>query len=170
MNYKWIGAILILTACGGTGFTISANARKEEALLQQLVFSMEYMKSQLQYHLTPLPQLCRQTAKHACGSLRGLFRLLSVTLEQQVYPEASDCMRIALGSHPELPRSVRSVCLELGKSLGELDLQGQLQGLEYACKICQRKQAQLEKGREQRLRSYQTLGLCAGAALAILLI
>lgn len=170
MNYKWIGALLILTACGGTGFTISANARKEETILQQLCFSIEYMKSDLQYHLTPLPQLCRQTAKHSAGILRKLFHTLAIILEQQKYPEASDCMRITLDSLPELPRSARTVCGELGRSLGELDLHGQLQGLNYACKICRKKQTQLEKGREQRLRSYQTLGLCAGAALAILLI
>lgn len=170
MNYKWVGAILILAACGGTGFTISANTRKEEAVLQQLCFSMEYMKSELQYHLTPLPQLCRQTAKHSGGILRKLYQTLAVTLEQQKYPEASDCMRITLGALPEFPHSARTVCQELGRSLGELDLHGQLRGLDHACKICQRKQAQLEKGREQRLRSYQTLGLCTGAALAILLI
>lgn len=170
MSYKWIGAMLILAACGGTGISIAANVRKEQALLQQMQSSMEYMKAELQYRLTPLPRLCRQTAKRSSGILRRLFLLLASSLEQQTYPDASDCMRSAMNALPELSVHMRIVCTELGKSLGELDLNGQLQGLEYACEICRRKQRKLENNQEQRLRSYQTLGLCAGAALAILLI
>jgi hypothetical protein len=52
--------------------------------------------------------------------------------------------------------------------LGIFDLPGQLKGLEEAQQVCQRALEQLEKGQAARLRSYQTLALCAGAALTIL--
>ena len=169
MSGKWIGAVLIVTACGGAGFSAAANVRKEKIMIQQLLSAMEYMKAQLQYQLTPLPQLCRMTAKGASGAIRKLFDTLAGELEQQILPEAPDCMRAALLSVTELPESIRSICHDLGNTLGQLDLNGQVQGLEHAMEACRRKEVQLEHNHEQRLRSYQTLSLCAGVALAILL-
>jgi hypothetical protein len=62
------------------------------------------------------------------------------------------------------------VLRELGQSLGRFDLNGQLLGIAAVRNTCRSKLQQFEKNKEVRLRSYQTLGLCAGAALAILFI
>ena len=170
MTYKWIGACMILAGCGGTGFSMAARDKREELLLRQLASSLGYMASRLEYRLIPLPQLCRETGTYSWGSIRALFFSIAEKLECYRYPQASDCMNDALSAHPELPGSLRAVFRELGRSLGQLDLPGQLQGLENAQALCVRKLKRLEHNRDQRLRSYQTLSLCAGAALAILLI
>lgn len=170
MTYKWIGALLIITGCGGAGFSICTAYRKEESLLRQMLSALQTMESELSYRLTPLPQLCRHTADASEGMVRRLFESLAAELEQQVLPQACDCMAAALANLPDMPRSLRRVCSELGKTLGNLDLNGQLQGLDASKKLCCRYLAKLEHNRDARLRSYQTLGLCAGAALAILLI
>ena len=47
---------------------------------------------------------------------------------------------------------------------------GQLLGLEEQRRRCNAELEKLNAGKEDRLRSYQTLGLCAGAALVILFI
>lgn len=169
MNYKWIGALFIVVSCGGTGYSMAASHKREEALLNQMLCAITFMRSQLEFRLTPLPQLCRQTGKQSAGDLRRIFLCLAQELERQLLPEASDCMDAALRAHPELPASLRLLCRELGKSLGQLDLTGQLRGLDRVSELCRKKISQLEHNRDHRLRSYQTLSLCAGAALAILL-
>ena len=58
----------------------------------------------------------------------------------------------------------------MGSSLGRFDLDGQLLGLEAVRVYCQEQLSEMSKDRDVRLRSYQTLGLCAGAALAILFV
>ena len=58
----------------------------------------------------------------------------------------------------------------LGRWLGRFDLDGQLKGLDAVRQECRRHLEELNNNREVRLRSYQTLGLCAGAAIAILFI
>ena len=63
-----------------------------------------------------------------------------------------------------------TILLELGKNLGNFDMAGQLQGLEYARTLCRENLEKLMHNKESRLRSYQTLGLCAGAAIAILFV
>ncbi len=77
-------------------------------------------------------------------------------------------MAAALGRSRELTGDVQKRLLQLGRCLGRYDLQGQLQGLEAVQRGCEEALTALGRDREARLRSYQTLGLCAGAALAIL--
>jgi stage III sporulation protein AB len=77
-------------------------------------------------------------------------------------------MNAALSKTKGLPQRTRKNLQALGASLGQFDLQGQLSGLESARKQCRRELEELSKDRDVRLRSYQTLGLCAGSALALL--
>ena len=67
-------------------------------------------------------------------------------------------------------RSLRRPLRLLGQTLGRFDLPGQLKGIKAVQESCRRELARLERNRDARLRSYQTLGLCAGAALVILLV
>lgn len=168
MSYKWIGAILVIVGCGGFGFSIASGCRREERLLRQLIQALQYMEWELQYRLTPLPELCRQAGKEASGLLRDIFLTLARELDWQASPDVSSCMSAALKRNRDLPRNLKKIFFQLGRSLGRFDLQGQLQGLEAVRTACEGELAALNKNRDVRLRSYQTLGLCAGAALAIL--
>jgi hypothetical protein len=56
----------------------------------------------------------------------------------------------------------------MGTSLGCFGLEEQLTGLDALLAEGDTLRQQLEHNRSQRLRGYQTLALCAGAALAIL--
>lgn len=168
MNYKWIGAVLVIVGCGGFGFSLAAGHRHQEQLLRQLIRTLQYMEWELQYRLTPLPELCRQAGKEAGGVLRDILLSLARELDWQVSPDAYSCMIAALKQSRDLPKNTRKLLLQLGRSLGRFDLNGQLQGLEAVRKACEGELAAMSKNREVRLRSYQTLGLCAGAALAIL--
>lgn len=168
MNYKWVGAVLVVVGCGGFGFSLAACQRKEEGTLWQLIAVLQYMECELQYRLTPLPELCRQAGKESGGALRDLLLNLSGELERQISPDAAGCMKEALKKSREFPQRTRNILLQLGRSLGRFDLPGQIQGLEAVRSTCQLELEALEKNRDVRLRSYQTLGLCAGAALTIL--
>ena len=79
-------------------------------------------------------------------------------------------MYAALRRSGEIPARVRRLLVQLGHTLGRFDLPGQLQGIQAVRKRCEESLASVQKNRDDRLRSYQTLGICAGAALAIILI
>lgn len=168
--FKWIGGILVILGCGGFGFSIAAAHRKEEQCLRQLIAALDFMQCELQYRLTPLPELCRLTANQSRGSIRSLFASLATELEDQISPDAGICMRGALSKVRELPKLTCRAAEDLGSSLGRFDLEGQLRGLEAVRQSCRRNLEELTNNRDVRLRSYQTLALCAGAALAILFI
>ena len=170
MGYKWIGAILIIASCSGCGFAIAAGKRKEEHLLCQLIDVLQFMEADLQYRLTPLPELCRMAAGESKGLLRVVFLNLYRELNWQKLPDAGSCMYAAIQRSGEIPARVRRLLVQLGHTLGRFDLPGQLQGIQSVQKRCEEALAIIGKNRDERLRSYQTLGICAGAALAIILV
>ena len=170
MAYRWIGAIMIVTACSGCGFSIAAGKRKEENMLLQLMQILQFMESELRYRLTPLPDLCRMAAGEGKGTLRVVFLNLYRELSWQKLPDAGSCMSAAIQRTGDVPGRIRRLLSQLGLTLGRFDLEGQLQGIQSVRKRCEESLESIRKNREERLRSYQTLGVCAGAALAIILI
>ena len=167
---KWIGAALIVAGCGGFGISMAMTHREQENLLRQLLRVLEVMKWELQYRLTPLPELCVLGAKEARGLVRSVLLGLSRELERQVTPDVSGCMILVLNRMKDLTKPQRLLFRRLGSSLGRYDLPGQVEGLEALEKFCTRQLKALEENRDARLRSYETLGFCAGAALAILFV
>lgn len=170
MNVKILGAVFIIVGCGGFGFSMAYESKREELLLNQLLQIINYMERELQYRLTPLPDLCLSAANETTGIIRQKLLLLSAQLNRQLMPDASSCMNYVLSSGRELPQKPRRIMRVLGNSLGKYDLPGQLSGLESAKNLCSCLIEELGRNRDDRLRSYRTLGLCAGAALAIILI
>ena len=170
MTIKLFGAILVFIACSWVGYGLAASQRKEERILRQLLSILDYMECELQYRMTPLPDLCRQAAEQGSGNLKSLFLQLSTELESQVAPDASRCMDAALMKCGKLPAGVLQQLQALGKNLGKFDLRGQLMGFQTVKEDCSKMIERLNNNKDVRLRSYQTLGLCAGAALAILFI
>ncbi len=168
MNLQGMGAICIVVGCGGVGFGMALNHKREERALEELKKALEFMGSDLQYRLTPLPELCRRVSEFAKGSVGAVFGGLSRELDKQLRPDAESCMASALQSARDLPGKARTALEELGRSLGQFDLEGQVRGIALVEQLCEKELAGLAENRTQRLRSYQTLGLCAGAALAIL--
>lgn len=170
MTVKWMGAVLILTGCGGMGFAVAAASRREENLLRQLIAILDYMQCELQYHLTPLPELCQQAGVEAGGILGEVFGRISQNLNNQITADVSEAVSSALKEACSLPAKPAKAFSILGRTLGKFDLDGQIRGLEATRALCRRELEAMGVNRDNRLRSYQTLGLCAGAALAILFV
>lgn len=166
---KWLGAILVIAGCGSCGLMMEANDRKEEKTLRQLFWALEWLAGELSYRMWPLPILFRQVSEQSKGMISDIFRDFAEELDRKVTPDASGCMDDVLILYPLLPEKGKQILSGLGRSMGRFDLEGQL------CQIVNWKneaQAALERhcdGRDQRLRCYRTVGICAGLALAILL-
>lgn len=165
---KILGAVLIIGACGGVGLTKAAAHRRFEKELENLITALEYMECELSYQLTPLPELCRKTAAMITGSIQELFHKLAQELEAQISPDVSACMSVASDKASKLSPQAMPLIVQLGQWLGRFDLSGQVKSLESITKQCKNTLKALQENRAQTLRGYQTLGFCAGAALAIL--
>ena len=170
MTVKLLGALLVIACCGGLGLKMAGIYRREITTLQGLEMVLLQMSSELQYRLTPLPTLCSLAAKSCSGTLSNALETFSYELDTQVSPDTGQCMAATLSRYPNLPPISKDLLQQFGNTAGRFDLEGQLTGIAYLHQECTRNLSELRKNRDARLRNYQTLGLCAGAALVILFI
>lgn len=169
MYLKLIGAILVIAGCGGYGVIMAMNHRREVAALRQLTCVADKMICELEYRLTPLPELFHFASRQTKGVLCRYFSEFAKVMDEQVSPDIGDCCTVALSRISGLPGHTAAQLQALGQTLGRFDLTGQIRALEQCRESCQGQLEELEYQQPQRLRSYQTLGFCTGAALAILL-
>lgn len=170
MMYKIIGSVLVVLTCGGFGFSVAASHRKTVRLLNSLIAGISYMRCELEYRSTPLPELCGKTAAMLPDKVGLFFKKLSDELNSQICPDVKSCALNALSKIRDMPSAIEACIMELSATLGYFDLNGQLEGLAQAESKAQHELEKFTIDLDKRLRSYQTLGLCAGAALAILLV
>lgn len=167
---RWIGAVFVIAGCSGWGLMLASNDKREEKYLRELLQALSWLESDLSCRMWPLPTLFGQVADKAEGEMGGIFRELGMELDRQDSTDAGECMDKVLRQYPDLPGKCRGILFALGKGLGSFDLDGQLREI----KNCRSEtQAALEKhceGKDQRLRCYRALGICAGCALALLLL
>lgn len=168
MQLNWIGAFFIIAGCGWFGFSIASASRQEVRMLQEFLRAVNLIACELPYKLTPLPDLCRQVGNGTSGSIREIFLNLARELEWQIQPDVTSCMAEALAKSRTVPVKVRRQFFQLGTSLGRFDLSGQLKDLEFIRNTCETELEACAGNQELRQRSYRTIGLCTGAALAIL--
>ena len=169
MNLRFIGIVMVVTGCGGFGFAMAAAYRRELTLLSRLIRVLNDMEWELQYRLTPLPELCRMAAREETGILRDVFLRLAQSLDSMRNPDVKSCMQAIL-SAKQIPSILRKHLKELGTSLGRFDLQGQILGLRAVRASCRKELNELENRKTERIKEYRMLALCAGAAIAVLMI
>ena len=169
MTIQWAGALMVIVGCGTVGFSMAARYARDVSILQQLCGILNEMEWELQYHLTPLPDLCRLSASNASGVIRDVLIHLGRDLSLREHSDVKSTMESVL-LRCNVPRRIQRHLINLGASLGRYDLHGQIRGLRSVKSLCRKELNDLEKERYERVRGYQTLALCAGAAIAIILI
>ena len=170
MTLKIFGAILIVLGCGGFGFAICASHKREASALQQLIVSLTFMQNELSYRMPNLSDLCRATASAVRGVVANFWLNLANELDQQISPNVRLCMLSALSTCHSMPKLSADLIRELANSMGKFDISGQLAILNEFKKRTELIWKQHTENQELRLRSYQTLGICAGAAVVIIFI
>lgn len=170
MSLKWIGAILIVVTSASVGLNMSLAYLRQERQLAQLLQTFHYIKCELQYRLTPLPDQFEQCSKLVDGAVGHFYKTLYCELETQISPNVPCCFQAAIKKSTDLTPIAVSVLQRLGSTLGSFDLDGQLICLEDAENYCRVEIERIRAARPVRIRNYQTLSLCAGAALVILFI
>ena len=170
MILRMVGAVIILVSCGGFGFYLAAEHKREERCLRSLAKAIDLMICELEYRQPPLPQLIEIVSLEIQGPVAQFFGALAHRLQTHMDADASVCTGEVLKDFTALPLRTRLVLQQLGIGLGRFSLSGQVSCLQGVAQLCARDLRSLAQDRDVKLRSYRTLGLCAGTALIILFI
>ena len=166
------GAICILTGASTVGFGCAAGVRRQTRQLAELCMSLEMMQSEIEYRMTPLPQLLQQLSTGCQTAVGELLLRWAQILSQPDGATVSYAFRRALGSVHSLALSRQSVqeLSALALSLGRFDAAGQARSIAASCARLRQELSFLEAEKRARCRSYCTIGVCAGLALAVILL
>jgi len=165
---RLVGALCVVLGASGAGLSMALGAQRALRQTRQLGAALEQMKNEIAYRRTPLPELMRLLEVSYPGPLGALFGEIAAQLALRQEASVYAIVRKALSGAPLVGAQVRQVLLELSPGLGQYGVQGQLYALELAAGRARELTAALEAGQKGRLRSYSTLGVCAGLAVAIL--
>lgn len=170
---KEIGVLCVIAGASAVGFGFAGNIRRQLRQTAALAEAMTFLKNEITYRRTPLPQifplLAASASEPAVSTFWGLCgRLMCAERQRSV----SSVFRAALEKTPGLTVSAetRQTLLTLGTSLGQFDLEGQNRALELAAARLEAQLHRLEQGSTARRRSYITIGICAGMAAAVILL
>ena len=170
MMLKLFGVILTVASCGVLGFQIAASYIKEIKQLKSLIYVLEYMENELTYRKIPLPDLCRMVSSMNVGVVGKFFDKTATILDSKISSTVESCVQISLSEVDGISKMLDSVLRQLGNTLGKFDIDGQVTGIRSVKEECRSLMKTLEFNQKEKIRSIRTLGVCAGAAVAILLV
>ena len=130
------------------------------------------IRHELQYRLTPLPDVFRVLQESREAAVAAFFSALSGSLAAAESCTVGYACRQALRRTEGLciPVGARTALMSLFDTLGKYDLEGNLQALDLALSRLREEARQLQSSAAARCRTYVTLGVCTGLAVAVVLI
>lgn len=165
-----VGALLVICGCAGVGYALSYHLRREEKSLEELQQCLDWMICEMNYQMPPLSHLFRGAAGTCKGVLSQFMECFAQELEHHTFPNVNECMERTLSTMTNIPEKTVANLKTLGTSLGQFDLDGQLDRLQACSALCKQDLARMKLDQDVRIRNNQTLSICAGVVLVIILL
>ena len=167
---KLIGALMILSAAGGFGVSRAVVFYRQVRLLRDFGSALEILKCELNYTLSPLPALCRVTAKRTSGPVSAFFTAYAQSVEKGVPRSRAAAAAMEGTKGLTLPNDAKMALLELFGALGRYDLDGENRLLTATEHRLRSAAERFDTEKRPLAKGYAILGLCAGVALVILFV
>lgn len=146
--------------------------RAQQSQLRALIDALYTIRRELQYRLTPLPEVFAALSDGANVQIAALFASFSAQLRGAQTCTVGYAYRQALRKVRGLQISgqTHAALLVLFDSLGKYDLEGNLQLLSLTAEQLQAELRQTQAAAGARCKTYITLGVCTGLAAAVILL
>lgn len=169
---RLFGAFFVVIASAFVGFGFAAAVRRQCRQQEALLSALELMKNEMLYRMTPLSDVFAQLRSGGESAVAELFERWSENLYGTAYMSVELALQRAIEQTHELnlpPESLQTL-RTLAQSLGKLDVDGQCSAIRLAQTQLESQLALTRAGSEKRAQSYRTVGVCAGLAVAVILL
>lgn len=169
---KIAGSIMIVLSAGYFGFRHAGSVRRRCDLIGQLLLALRLLKSELSTYGTPLAQAFGVLAAATGGDAAAYFSLAAKEMNSKRWITPDRALWLAEGQLKDIPEQdpVRLVLRDLGVGLGRYELESQLNSIANAEARMEQLRTEAETEKGIRCKTYRMIGICAGLALAILLV
>lgn len=170
MTLRLIGALVICLGSSCLGFSAAGSVKRSAKTLRQLKQALEMMRCEVSYTLTPIARICEIICSSSEGEVRCLFEKLTDVYSRPL-PENEDwAKKLTASCLKSIPAQPQDAMTELISSFGRFGAAEQLRLIDLTLeKLCAAAEQQ-EAEKQQRCRCYQSLGICTGLAVAILVL
>ncbi len=169
---KWMGLFCIVISASAVGFGYAGAIKRQIAQTTALLTAVRYMKEQIVYRLTPLGELFTELAGLDDGEIAKFFAYCADVMraDRTSTLQAIFCDALRACGNLQLSRRTVRTLLSLALVLGKFDVDGQGRALDAAALRLADEIKELEENRHERCRGYRTIGICAGLAVAVILL
>lgn len=169
---KILGIICILSGSTGLGLICAGELELRIAELLQLRQTMILLRSEIRYMHQPLPEAFLHISGNAPSPFRDFFLHTAQDLHRRNGQTAEEIWtrnlkRYFSGLH--ISEQEQKDLEKLGSMLGYLDVEMQMNALDYYLEQLELAGQQAQEASRSRRRLYQYMGVLGGAALAILI-
>ena len=170
--FKFAALVVVGDGNGTVGFGFARAVTLQCAQLEGLLWALDTMQSEMSARLTPLAQLFSGLSACRQKDVAAFFAEAGRALSAQPYCTVPVCFKRgfqqAKGFRPG-DESVQAL-YGLSLNLGRFDLESQLAAIERTKESVTAALLALQGQKRARCRSYETIGICAGLALAVMLL
>lgn len=170
---KGIGILCILFGSTGLGFVMAGEMEMRVGELQELRQQMMLLRGEIRYMHQPLPEAFSHLARGAPQPFRDFFQETAEDIHQRNGQTAEQIWKKNRKLHLSglhLSRQEQKEFEELGNMLGYLDVEMQLNALDYYLERLRQSAAKASEAWNSRRRLYQYLGILSGLMLVVFII
>lgn len=170
---KFLGMILIFGGSVYGGFQYAEKFIKRTQQLKELQRSVHQLQNEIVYTHTSLPDAINNISKKSIYPINSLFEYISSKLYRNevdnVY-EAFNKAIILKKNLLNLEKEDTNVLLDLAKTLGESDIEGQKRIFSLTLNNLNKQILLSEEIMNKNVKMYRYLGFTIGAAIVIMLV
>ena len=158
---KIIGAICVMTGCGGAGLAMGVSWKRRYVQLGQMQRSLRMLHGEIRYTGAELPEAIDQIALRQEKPFSDFYHGLSEQMRRMDGQSLKTLWQT---------KEDKQIFLESGSQLGYLDRQMQLSSLEACMAQIEDNQNMIRKNMKEKQKLSVALGLLSGFFIIILLI
>ncbi|NYE58718.1 stage III sporulation protein SpoIIIAB [Carboxydothermus ferrireducens] len=165
MYLKLLGACLTVAGTGALGFYLGNRYLQRVRDLERLINLLNFLKTEIRYKATPLPEIFAKMANSEEGTVAKLFEIKDRTLP------VNQGLKKALAegfSQTALLKREQEILLAFAEKIGISDLREQENLLNYTCEQLKLVLAESRQEAEKNVKLVNYLGVLVGAFLVLL--
>lgn len=136
--------------------------------LKEMKAAISVFKTKLKYTYEPIPEIFNEISESFNSVIGKIFKIASLNM-QNINAGTAWNMAIDLGTL-NINSEDKSILKNLGKLLGETDLNGQISQIELTENFLEEQIKKAERERQKNEKLYRTLGMTGGLAIVIILL
>ena len=172
MLFRIVGALAIIGGSIGLGMYYSAKESFRAKELTEFKKALLILSSEIEYMRSPLTIACTNIAKRTAANISYLFTEFSESLASNEGETAYQLWVSAIDSIKEksfLTPEDWDVVESFGKTLGYLDMNMQINAINYAVNYIDNKTSELQLQSSKNKRMYRSLGVIGGMLVTVVL-